>query len=103
MIGKLTSIENGPQRNVRLVITPVHVWSEISSPAGRWDPCNIDYYEVSGLRQQDHGLITLTLVLTNKQRVQFYSTEQKADMALLLDQLDGTIGERRREVPRENA
>src|SRR6266851_3705825 len=56
-----------------------------------------------GLQEHDTGLVTLTFVLADSQRVRFYSTESKFDMALLLDQLDGTIGERRREVSRADA
>jgi hypothetical protein len=98
MISKLTSIENGPKRNVELVVTNAEVRSAISSPAGSFDPRSIDHYELSGLQQHETGLVTLTLVLRDGGRVRFYSTESKFDMVLLLDQLDGTIGERRREA-----
>jgi len=49
MIGKLTSVENGPERNVKLIITPTEVRSEISSPLGIYQPRSIDHYELSGL------------------------------------------------------
>ena len=97
MIGKLTSVENGPERNVTLVITPSELRSKISSPAGSFDPQSVDHYEIVGMQERDIGLATLTVVLVHGQRVRFYCTESKFDMALLLDQLDGTIGERRRE------
>ena len=100
MIGELTSVQNGPERNVRLVITPTEVCSEISSPLGSYDPRSIDHYELSGLQEHESSLVTLTLILADQRRVQFYSTRSKFDMALLLDQLDATIGERRREVAR---
>jgi hypothetical protein len=100
MIGRLTSVENGPERNVRLVITASELRSEISSPSGTFDPRDVDHYEVSGLHERDTGLVTLTFVLADSERVRFYSTESKFDMALLLDHLDRTIGERRREVSR---
>jgi hypothetical protein len=103
MIGKLISVANGPERNVKLVITSHEVRSEISQPAGSYDPQSVDRYEVTGLQQGDTGLITLTLVLADQRKVLFYSTEQKLDMALLLDQLDGTIGERPRIDPRIHA
>src|SRR5688572_31968201 len=103
MIGKITSVENGPERNVKLVITASELRSEISSPSDTFDPRSIDHYEVSGLQEHDTGLVTLRFVLVDGRRVRFYSTEQKFDMALLLDQLDGTIGERRREVSRDDA
>jgi hypothetical protein len=97
MIGKLTSVENGPERNVKLVVTASELHSEISSPAGSFDPHSVDHYKIAGLQERDTGLVTLTFVLASGQRVRFYCTESKFDMALLLDQLDGTIGERRRE------
>src|SRR5688572_11673589 len=100
MIGELTSVANGPERNVRLVITPTEVQSEISEPAGNYDPRGIDHYELSGLQQHEHGLVSLTFVLVDQRRVRFYCTHSKFDMALLLDQLDATIGERRRDVAR---
>ncbi len=96
MIGELTSIANGPERNVRLVITPSDVVSEISESEGGCDPRNIDHYELSGLQENEHGLVTLTFVLVDLRRVCFYRTRSRFDMALLLDQLDGVIGERRR-------
>jgi hypothetical protein len=94
MIGELTSVTNGPERNVRLVITPTEVRSEISEPAGSCDPRSIDHYELSGLQEHEHGLVSLTFVLADRRRVRFYCTHSKFDMALLLGQLDGTIGER---------
>jgi len=103
MIGKLTSVENGPERNVKLVITPSEVRSEISEPPGSYDAPSIDHYEVTGLQQDDEGLVCLTFVLADQRKILFYSTQQKWDMALLLDQLDATIGERRRIDPREHA
>jgi hypothetical protein len=103
MIGKLISVEKGPERNVQLVITPVEVRSEISEPLGSYDPQSIDHYEVTGLQPEDEGLVTLTFVLADQRKVRFYSTQQKWDMALLLDQLDATIGERQRIDPRKHA
>ena len=96
MIGKLTSVENGPERNVKLVISSTEVCSEISSPPGSYQPQKIDRYELSGLQEPSGSLVTLTLVLADQRRVQFYSTHSKFDMTLLLDQLDATIGARRR-------
>jgi hypothetical protein len=103
MIGKLISVEKGPERNVQLVITPLEVRSGISEPPGSYDPQSIDHYEVIGLQQEDKGLVTLTFVLADQRKVLFYSTQEKWDIALLLDQLDATIGERHRVDPREHA
>jgi hypothetical protein len=100
MIGELTSVQNGPERNVKIVITPTELRSEISSPSGSYEPHSIQHYELSGLQEHESGLVTLTFVLADERRVQFYCTHSKFDMALLLDQLDATIGERKREVAR---
>lgn len=100
MIGRLTSVENGPKRNVSLVISPTKVLSEISLPPGSYDPHIIDHYELAGLQVTDFGLVTLTFVLADQRRVRFYCTEEKLDMALLLDQLDATIGPRKRKLSR---
>jgi hypothetical protein len=96
MNGKIISLENGPERNVKLVINANEFYSEISSPAGSLDPQSIDHYEIIGMQERDTGLATLTVVLVDGQRVCFYRTESKFDMALLLDQLRA-IGPRRRE------
>ena len=103
MVGKLKIGERGPERNVKLVITPGELSSENSSPLGSIDPRSVDRYEISGLQGNESGLVTLTFVLGDGRRVRFYATESKADMVLLLDELDGAIGERRREVARDDA
>jgi len=95
MIGKLTSLAEGPKRNVNVAISPTEVHSEISSPAGTYSPEQIDHYEIAGANEAE-GLLTLEFVLVDRQRVRFYSTYSRGDMMLLLDQLDGTIGERPR-------
>jgi hypothetical protein len=103
MIGELTSIKKGPERNVKLVITPMELQSQISEPPGTYDPSSVDHYEVVGLQQEDSCVITLTFILADRRKVLFYSTRSKLDMVLLLDQLDGTIGTRHRVDPRKNA
>ncbi len=99
-VGELISVENGPERNVKLTISPTEVYSEISEPAGIYRPQLITSYEVSGIQDKDKGLVTITFVLTDQRRVRFYSTHSKCDMGLLIDQLDATIGFRERKVVR---
>lgn len=98
MVGKLISIENGPERNVEIVVRRDEIRSAISEPVGSIDPSKIDRYELSGVGEQETGLVTLTIILTDSQRIQFYRTDSKFDLVLLLDQLDGTIGERPRVI-----
>ena len=97
-MGKLISIENGPERNVEIVVRRDEIRSAISEPVGSIDPSKIDRYELSGVGEQETGLVTLTIILTDSQRIQFYRTDSKFDLVLLLDQLDGTIGERPRVI-----
>ncbi len=82
---------------MKLRITSTEVYSEISSPGGVRTPESIVSYEITGLAKP-HDVFTLVLLLADGQRVQFYATQSQFDMALLLDQLDGTIGTRPRKV-----
>jgi ferredoxin len=97
-VGELTSVGNGPERNVEIVVTPREIRSEISKPSGSYNPQDIDRYEVSGLRPDQEGLLTLAIVLKDGRRIDFYRTYSKLDLVLLLDQLDGTIGDRPRHL-----
>ena len=97
MIGKLISVEKGPERNVKIRITPTEVYSEIASPGGPCSAESIVGYEITDLAKP-HDVFTLVLLLADGQRVQFYATQSQFDMALLLDQLDGTVGTRPRKV-----
>lgn len=101
MIGKVTSIRNFAERNVELVVTLNELQSQVSSSSGPINPRDVDHYEITGLQEHDRGLVTLILVLADGRRVRFYSTESKFDMTMLLDQLDGTIGVRPRNVPKQ--
>ncbi len=95
-LGRLASGNPRVERNVQVVVSTSGVTSETSSPSGVIDPSTIDYYEITGWQPEGPELLTLIIVLTDKRRVRFYSTMQRFDMALLLDELDGTIGGRRR-------
>lgn len=97
MVGRLISIEAGPKRNVGLAISATEIQSEMASPGGCVDPRRIDHYELMGMHQPEGGLVTLTLVMSDRSRVRFYATESKFDMALLLDELDAAIGMRPRQ------
>lgn len=99
MIGSLVSIENGPARDMKIDVSPTAVRSEVSLPPGSVLAVSIACYEISGLQPHEKGLVTLTLVLTGGEKVRFYTTHSKFDMALLLDELDGTIGEKERKFP----
>lgn len=101
LIGTLTGSVCGgvPQRSVKIVITPTELFSEISEPSGMYPPEAVGYFEIRGSRGNSEGLVTLTFVLTDQQRVRFYATFSKFDIVILLDQIVAKIGDRRREFP----
>lgn len=96
MIGRLVSVERGPERNVRLIVTPKMLASEISIPTGPVDPALVESYSVVQTIDSNGTLSRLHFVLTDGGNTCFYSTYSMFDLALLLDQLDATIGERPR-------
>ena len=96
MIGRLISVERGLERNVKVTVTVETLASEISSPSGPVDPRQIQGYEIAQSKDREGTLSQLYFVLSTGGRVRFYSTYSTFDLALLLDQLDGTIGERPR-------
>ncbi|PAW77725.1 MAG: hypothetical protein B9S32_10645 [Verrucomicrobia bacterium Tous-C9LFEB] len=96
MIGELISVENGPQRNVKILVSPTELYSQISEPSGTYLPQNIAYYEIRDLQEHDSEISTITFVMTDNHKALFYSTHSKFDLGLLLDELDSVIGTRRR-------
>ncbi len=64
-----------------------------------YPPEAVGYFEIRGSRGNSEGLVTLTFVLTDQQRVRFYATFSKFDIVILLDQIVAKIGDRRREFP----
>lgn len=98
-VGALTGVvcDQRPQRDVKIVVTSTELFSEISEPSGTCAADAIDYFEIRNSRGDGEGLLTLTFVLTNQQRVCFYATRSRFDMVILLDQIVANIGPRRRE------
>ncbi|MBN2877900.1 MAG: hypothetical protein JXL85_09655 [Bacilli bacterium] len=98
MIGKLTSLDP-IQRNVEIHISTDVLRSEISKPKGDVDPDKVTGYiidlRVNVLSEVYHLLLKLDDPNCNP--IDFYRTKSKGDLGLLLDLLDGTIGERPRE------
>ena len=72
--------------------------SEISSPSGSIDPRQIDRCGIVQSNDQEGTLSRLEFILSTGGRVCFYLTYSAFDLALLLDELDGTIGQRPRTV-----
>lgn len=95
-MGELISVEGGPQRNVKLVIAVDSLSSEISSPPGALDSRRVQGYEMARVVDGDRTVWRLHLVVSSGEKVYFYATYSGFDFALLLDQLDATIGVRPR-------
>ena len=96
MIGELTSVDNGPQRNVKLTIAADEVFSEIADPPGSLSPSDIVEYHARETLFEAGRLISLEFVLRNGSMVTFYRTRTMLDFGLLLDWLDAVIGFRPR-------
>lgn len=96
MLGKLTSVEHGPERNVKVTVTTNEVFSEIADPPGRLRTSDIVEYVVRESLCESEPLVSLEFVMTKAGKVTFYRTQSRFDMALLLDWLDSEIGVRPR-------
>jgi hypothetical protein len=98
MIGQLTSVANGPERNVKVTITPEEVFSEISEPPGARRATDVVEFVVREESVDGAPLFTLefTMAAPKPGRVSFYRTRSQFDLALLLDMLEATIGDRPR-------
>jgi|ERR1043166_5242802 hypothetical protein len=91
-VGKIISVENGPKRDVEVRITRDRLFSEISVPPGE-----ISGAEVSGIRvvEEEVGgnkFLHLYLETLAGTRVLFYTGATKFDIALLLDELEASLG-----------
>ena len=95
MIGQLTSLDP-LERNVDVRITSDSLFSEISDINAEIDAHRVSGYVIDQRNDVYHLLIKVDEL--NSDPVDFYRTRSKGDLALLLDLLDGTIGDRPREL-----
>jgi len=95
MIGKLTSLDP-LERNVELQISTDSLRSEISNPQGDVAPQRVNGYVIE--QRNDVFHLIMKLDGQHSKTIDFYRTQSKGDLALLLDLLDGTIGERPRKM-----
>jgi hypothetical protein len=98
VIGQLTSVVNGPERNVKVTITPEEVYSEIAEPSGARRASDLVEYVVKEETLDGATLFTLEFTMSTPglEKISFYRTHSQFDLALLLDMLEATIGDRPR-------
>src|SRR4030095_12443287 len=98
MIGRLTSVANGPERNVKLTITSEDVYSEIAERAGVRKASDVVEYVVREETVGGAPLYTLEFTMSTPglEKISFYRTHSQFDLALLLDMLEAKIGDRPR-------
>ena len=95
-IGKITSVEHGPVRDVTVRILAQELFSEISDPPGPIQGADVRAYDVVEQREGDRLLVHLDLQMTAGRTVRFYTGEAQFDIALLLDELEAALGDKPR-------
>lgn len=95
MIGKLTSLDGGPRRNVEVAITPELLDSEIAKPQGAVTPSRVHGLILERRRLLFRDIIRIWLQ-TDAGEIDFYRSRSRFDVALLLDELEAAIGHRPR-------
>ena len=91
-VGKITSIENGPKRDVDVRITPDRLFSEISIPPGEIVGASVSGIRVVEEEVGDNDCFHLYLETLPGACVLFYTAATKFDIALLLDELEASLG-----------
>jgi hypothetical protein len=95
-IGKITSVENGPVRDVTVRISSKELFSEISAPPGPISGTDVRAYDVVEERDGGRLLVHLDLQTVSGRTVRFYTAEAQFDIALLLDELEAALGDKPR-------
>lgn len=95
-IGRIISIEHGPQRDVAVRITPHWLTSEISVPPGEVRGADVSAIHVTEERAEGMQVFRLDLETIRGERVVFYTAVTKLDIALLLDELEASLGDKLR-------
>ncbi len=101
MLGEFTGVENRPERNVHVEISEMGLSSAIAEPQTQILPESVKRYELAESHENGGSIWDLRIV-TSSGAISFYRTKSKFDLALLLDELDGTIGERERVIATAN-
>ncbi len=95
-IGKIISVENGPKRDVVVRIAPGQLFSEISVPPGEIRGADVSTIHVVEETVEGKPCLQLYLETLRGNRVLFYTAATKFDLALLLDELEASLGDKPR-------
>jgi len=95
-IGKVISVENGPKRDVKVRISSQEIYSEISEPPGAIPGSSVCSYDVVEEKIEGHLLVHLYLKTIDGGLVRFYTGEAPFDVALILDELEASLGDKPR-------
>lgn len=95
-VGKIISIEQGPQRDVAVRITSDRLVSEISVPPGDIRGVDVSAIHVTEEQSEDMQVFRLYLETIRGERILFYTAVTKFDIALLLDELEASLGNKPR-------
>jgi hypothetical protein len=91
-VGKIISLENGPQRDVEILISKDSIYSEVSDPPGVIRPKDVVAIEMVD-QHTDNGVVThMSLRTRGSGVVKFYAGESTFDIVLLLDALESVCG-----------
>lgn len=93
--GKMTSVENGPERDVELRVTAEEIYSELAELPGVIPSGDISSYELCEKLIEGVPHIHLSIKTSEGKIIPFYMGTQ-FDLMLLLDELDAVLGERPR-------
>lgn len=89
--GKITSVGNGPERDVEVRITKTELFSAISDPPGAISGGDFAGYEIAEYRSADGYSFQLYVRLVSGLLVLFYSGVGQFDLALLLDEFEAAF------------
>src|SRR4051812_24326006 len=90
--GKITSLSDGPKRDIEVRISPTELFSAISDPPGSIAGSEVVGCDVVETRRWFRpALCRLYLLLTGRRRVLFYAGEGQFDVALLLDEIQASF------------
>jgi len=96
-LGKIISVgEERPKRNVEIRITSESLLSAISDPPGEIAASDVSGFDVVEKKSLRGLLYHLYLRLNHGDTVLFYSTKTQFDIALILDELEASLGDKPR-------
>jgi hypothetical protein len=95
-IGTIISVDEGPKRDVTVRIGSDELFSEISDPPGPIKGADVRAYQVTEEQSGAMRLLHLYLETSTASRIRFYTATTQLDIALLLDELEASLGDKPR-------